>query len=318
MRFPTKIRNSLLFIFLLSPFFVVCQDSSYENIVYRYIDKYKDVARGKMDEFGIPASITLAQGILESNAGQSDLAVKANNHFGIKCHKEWTGERFYKDDDKPDECFRKYANPFESFRDHSLFLTTRERYKGLFSLARDDYKGWAEGLKMAGYATNPKYAELLIRTIERFNLSIYDRPEQFVIAARAEKEEPDSGSIIQEPYRYFAPGADGRKVYINNHCMMVLARSGDDLTAIARAFEIPLEKLRSFNDLKPGMKIREGVPVYLQKKKSKGVVSTHTLKTDESLWDVAQLYAIRLSKLVQKNHLKTGIEPMPGMVLKLR
>ena len=318
MRFPHRFRTLLFFLYLLSPFFVVCQDSSYEKLVYSYIDKYKDIARGKMEEFGIPASITLAQGILESNAGQSDLAVKANNHFGIKCHKEWTGERFYKDDDKPDECFRKYADPLESFRDHSLFLTTRERYQGLFSLPRDDYKGWAEGLKAAGYATNPKYAELLIRTIERFRLQAYDRPEQFVAAAKTEKVESIQGSIIHEPFRYFAPGAEGRKIYINNHCMMILARSGDDLPSIAKAFEIPVEKLLSFNDLKPGMKIREGDPVYIQKKKSRGVVSTHTLRKDETLWDVAQLYAIRLSNLIQKNHLKKGIEPMPGMVLKLR
>jgi len=139
-----------------------------------YIEKYKDVAIKKMKEYHIPASITLAQGILESGSGNSRLARKANNHFGIKCHKDWNGKKFYMDDDERHECFRKYHNPAESYRDHSLFLTQKGRYAFLFDYDITDYKSWAYGLKKAGYATNPKYPKLLIGIIERYNLSQYD------------------------------------------------------------------------------------------------------------------------------------------------
>lgn len=140
----------------------------------RYIEKYKDIAVEQMKRYGIPASITLAQACLESANGTSPLATKANNHFGIKCH-EWKGKTYKHDDDKKGECFRRYADPAESFKDHSLFLTTRARYKGLFSLNREDYKAWAHGLKAAGYATNPQYAQLLIKIIEENGLQRYDR-----------------------------------------------------------------------------------------------------------------------------------------------
>jgi len=159
------IRIFILFcntIFLLSSFVYGQRKMSREE----YIDLYKDVAISEMRQYKIPASITLAQGILESGCGGSVLAIEANNHFGIKCHKEWTGGRFYYDDDEKNECFRVYADARESYHDHSLFLTTRERYNNLFTLKITDYKGWAHGLKSAGYATNPQYAPLLIKIIE--------------------------------------------------------------------------------------------------------------------------------------------------------
>jgi flagellum-specific peptidoglycan hydrolase FlgJ len=154
---------------------VFSQQSDYSAVVKCYIQQYKDIAVKEMITYHIPASITLAQGILESNAGRSDLAVKANNHFGIKCHKEWTGMTFYKDDETKNECFRKYNNPAESFNDHSWFLTLRDRYKSLFALEITDYKKWAYGLKSAGYATNPAYADQLIKTIENFALDQFDK-----------------------------------------------------------------------------------------------------------------------------------------------
>ena len=150
------------------------KNATYKEVVNTYIDNYSTIAVQEMLQYGIPASITLAQGILESGAGRGELTSKANNHFGIKCHRGWTGERVYHDDDEKGECFRKYKDPKYSFRDHSLFLSERTRYQGLFKLKKDDYKGWARGLKKAGYATDPKYPNKLISIIERYDLTQYD------------------------------------------------------------------------------------------------------------------------------------------------
>ncbi len=149
-------------------------ENTVEQKINFYVKKYAPAATKNMRFFKIPASITLAQGILESGYGEGTLAKKANNHFGIKCHKEWKGKSITHDDDEKDECFRSYKNPLRSYRDHSLFLVDRDRYNSLFTLSRKDYKGWAEGLKAAGYATDPKYAEKLISLIERFNLTRFD------------------------------------------------------------------------------------------------------------------------------------------------
>ena len=169
----------LLFVFIL---FSSCysfkpvsfSESSVEDKIKLYIKKYAPAAVKNMRFYKIPASITLAQGVLESGYGESTLATKANNHFGIKCHKGWKGKSIRHDDDEKDECFRSYKNPLKSYRDHSLFLVDRDRYGGLFKLKRKDYKGWANGLKAAGYATDPKYADKLISLIERFNLTRFD------------------------------------------------------------------------------------------------------------------------------------------------
>ena len=149
-------------------------ENTVEQKINFYVKKYAPAATKNMRFFKIPASITLAQGILESGYGEGTLAKKANNHFGIKCHKEWKGKSITHDDDEKDECFRSYKNPLKSYRDHSLFLVDRDRYSSLFTLNRKDYKGWAIGLKAAGYATDPKYAEKLISLIERFNLTRFD------------------------------------------------------------------------------------------------------------------------------------------------
>ena len=146
----------------------------YTDVVFAYVEDFKHIAKNNMKEYGIPASITLAQGILESGAGRGDLAKRSNNHFGIKCHTGWTGEKVYHDDDAAQECFRKYKDPAESYKDHSLFLTSRSRYSSLFKLGKDDYEAWARGLRKAGYATDPNYPEKLIGYIERYNLHQYD------------------------------------------------------------------------------------------------------------------------------------------------
>jgi LysM repeat protein len=310
--------------FILTPFLLLpfsgpfAQGLAYDSVVAEYIERFKYIAIQEMKDYGIPASITLAQGILESNAGRSDLAVKANNHFGIKCHKEWTGPSFYQDDDQPNECFRKYNDPVDSYRDHSLFLTTRDRYKPLFTLRPDDYTSWAEGLKTAGYATNPKYPELLIRTIERFSLHQYDRGEAGLKPLPAAATPAETPVFRNMKYSYFAPGPDGRKTYTNNHTLLVIAARDEKLEDISAAFGIPVRKLLLFNDLKSSESIREGIPVYLAKKQGKGGVKSHKVAKGQSMWEISQIYAVQLMKLSRRNGMTPGQDPVAGQVLKLR
>ncbi|MAP54529.1 glucosaminidase domain-containing protein [Altibacter sp.] len=199
------------------------KDASYAEIVSAYIASYSTIAMEEMLQYGIPASITLAQGILESGAGRGELTSKANNHFGIKCHKEWTGDRVYHDDDELQECFRKYKDPKYSFRDHSLFLTQRSRYQDLFKLRKDDYKGWAKGLRKAGYATDPKYPEKLISIIERYDLTKYDNE---VLGNKANFLNPDDSKIGTYS-----------------------VQKGDTLYSIARRFNITVDTLKEYNGL---------------------------------------------------------------------
>ncbi|WP_034259426.1 glucosaminidase domain-containing protein [Altibacter lentus] len=199
------------------------KDASYAEIVSAYIASYSTIAMEEMLQYGIPASITLAQGILESGAGRGELTSKANNHFGIKCHKEWTGDRVYHDDDELQECFRKYKDPKYSFRDHSLFLTQRSRYQDLFKLRKDDYKGWAKGLRKAGYATDPKYPEKLISIIERYDLTKFDNE---VLGTNANFLNPDDSKIGT-----------------------YAVQKGDTLYSIARRFNITVDTLKEYNGL---------------------------------------------------------------------
>ncbi|MDP1621953.1 MAG: glucosaminidase domain-containing protein [Bacteroidales bacterium] len=295
------------------------QQADYNVLVNAYILKFKDIAINEMRVYRVPASITLAQGILESNAGRSKLAVEANNHFGIKCHKEWNGMTIYHDDDVKNECFRKYNDPLESFRDHSKFLTQRERYKRLFELDIRDYKGWAHGLKSAGYATNPTYAQLLIKTVETFLLDRYDRTG-FVETSNiglldlniAEKKTGPQEFIV----KYL--GIDNRNIYENNRLNMIIAREDDNLYVIARDFNISVSKLLKYNDLPRVTALKPGQVVYLNNKRRKGEFENHKVQKGESLYDISQLYGIRLKLLYKRNDLQIGAEPRAGAVLRLR
>ena len=293
-----------------------------------YIMTYKDEAMQKMKEYAIPASITLAQGILESGSGNSELARKANNHFGIKCHKGWTGKTFYMDDDHKNECFRKYKSPGESFRDHSLFLTQRERYAGLFRLDIYDYQAWAHGLSSAGYATNPRYPQLLIKIIEENRLYEFDRgltPEYLAAAKESGKE--DSGSPGQGLKQVPQPSQfelveiweTGRKVYANNGVKFIFARAGDTFSAIAADFEIYSWQLPRYNELDKNATPSEGQILYLSKKKrSNREAGPHTVRPGESMHHISQLYGVRLKRLYKMNGLETGTEVAAGRVLKLK
>ena len=217
-------------------------NASYNEIVSIYIENYSIIAKDEMQLYGIPASITLAQGILESGAGRSGLSRKSNNHFGIKCHKDWTGERVYHDDDELQECFRKYKDPDKSFRDHSLFLTERTRYKDLFKLKKDDYKGWAKGLRKAGYATDPKYPKKLIDIIERYKLFKLDAE---VLGKKGKKSKKG-------------------KFKISTYTV----QKGDTLYSISKRFKMTVENLKELNGLDSNI-IDIGQILNLNSKKNK-------------------------------------------------
>ncbi len=297
-----------------------------EISVEEYIMTYKDVAMEKMKEYGIPASITLAQGILESGSGNSELARKANNHFGIKCHKGWEGMTFHMDDDEKDECFRKYDSPDESYRDHSLFLTQRERYADLFRLKTTDYKGWAHGLKKAGYATNPRYPQLLIKIIEENRLYEFDKGITPVyLAGKTNRTLPPlngNGTISYPPsgnYELVEIWETGRKVYINNGVKFIFAEEGDNFSAIASDFGIYSWQLPKYNDLDKKASLRKGQIIYLEKKKRKNKkASTHTVKAGESMHFISQLYGVRLAQLYRKNDLPEGTQAKTGQVVRLK
>jgi flagellum-specific peptidoglycan hydrolase FlgJ len=207
-----------------------------QQVVLDYIDKFKETAKSNMKEFGIPASITLAQGILESGAGTARLSVQANNHFGIKCHKEWQGDQIFHDDDAKDECFRKYKDPSESFRDHALFLSTRKYYVQLFTLEKDNYKAWAKGLKDAGYATDPKYPDKLTSLIERYQLHRFDAEVlgKPVLADEKPKSNPSSNS-----------NSSNETTLIKTHRV----EKGDTLYSLSRKYQMTLEELKKMNNL---------------------------------------------------------------------
>lgn len=266
-----------------------------------YIDKYKGVAIDQMHRYNIPASITLAQGLLESGAGRSTLARQSNNHFGIKCH-GWTGRKTYHDDDASQECFRAYNNPAESYEDHSLFLRSGQRYAFLFKLDRTDYKGWAHGLKRAGYATNPQYAYSLIGIIETYNLAYYDR---------VGRHTQISAPTIEYSYQ----------IHMCNGIYYVLANEGDTFKKIGKEMGVSARKLAKYNERHKKDVLSKGDIVYLDKKKKRADKRLkgkyHTIKPGESLYTISQMYGIRLSSLYKKNHLPDNYTPQVGDQLKV-
>lgn len=277
----------------------------------QYIQRYSELARKEMAEFGIPASIKLAQALLESDNGNSMLARKANNHFGIKCHSDWNGPGVYKDDDRRNECFRKYRKVEDSFRDHSLFLRERTRYSFLFELDPTDYKAWARGLKKAGYATNPRYPQLLIKIIEDNSLHKFDRlqPEIEMKVTGDEEREGDFPDVV----------VDGkRQKMLNNGVEYVLAGNGETYKEIADHESVPVWLLRKFNDVDKGHEPRAGEKVYLKPKKRKAEQEQHTCSGDESIWDISMKYAVKLKRLERINDVSGKGELPAGKVIRLR
>lgn len=266
-----------------------------------YINTYSPLAIEAQREFGIPASITLAQGLLESGAGRSVLAMEGNNHFGIKCHKDWDGERMIKADDRPDDCFRVYESVEESFRDHSLFLK-KSRYAPLFKLEITDYQGWARGLKRCGYATSPTYADKLISIIERYGLNAFDIPQD---------------ERIDENVVYIHRVLSSTHPIRKNHGLhYVVAFPGDTYGDIAKEFGIKTSDLQDYNDAKNSKTIREWEEVYLQPKNDSAPegVTKVTIGEGETMRSVSQSYGVKLS-VVKK--LNKRAKDRKGTVLKL-
>lgn len=283
----------------------------------QYIDTWKDEAVRQMKKYGIPASITLAQGILESGDGNSDLARKSNNHFGIKCH-DWTGDKVYHDDDARGECFRKYRNAEESYEDHSLFLVNRSRYAFLFEFKPDDYKAWAHGLKKAGYATNPKYPDLLIRIIEENNLDAYDKGN----APRKTKSsdvKPGSADRAVEGSTVEVT-ASGREVFVSdNRIEFIVVQAGDDYETLRQMFGLSPWQWKRYNDLDRDYMPQAGDKLYTQPKRNKHrSVKTHTVQPGETLKGISQRYGVKLNKLVRRNAIENPALIKPGQEIRLR
>ncbi len=311
--------------FLVISFFLLVGISPAQKMSREeYIEKYKDIAIEQMKKYNIPASITLAQGILESGNGNSRLATKGNNHFGIKCHKNWKGKKIYARDDKKRECFRKYKNPERSFLDHSFFLTERQRYSHLFKYDITDYKLWAKGLKKAGYATNNNYPKLLIKIIEENELYKYDRnevsakPSSKKTIKKEIKFDPDYVFPKETDFQQIEIDGDNRKVYLNNKKKFIFAREGDGFQLIAKEFGIYVWQVYKNNDLSKNDSLIAGQIVYLQKKKRKGKQKFHTFLENETMYSVSQLYGIQLRLLYKRNDMKEGEQPKAGHKIRLR
>ena len=286
----------------------------------QYIRKYSALAIEEMYRSGVPASITLAQGLLESRYGQSDLAVKANNHFAIKCH-NWNGESIYQDDDRKGECFRKYDSVEQSFRDHSDFLRYRDRYKFLFDLDPDDYKGWAHGLKKAGYATDSSYPQKLIRLIEEHELYKFDTQED------SNKQRPKSPSSVEQARPLTTRERETfhfsltLKMYSINGVPFVYSSEGESYADIAARYNLFLKEILRYNDLKEEQTLYPGTIVYLQKKKKRAVsgVDKHIVEdSSEQLHEIAQRYAVRLGSICRMNGFSEDYVPKEGEVIILR
>lgn len=325
----TFVQNNLALktklIFLFASLFLSILLLGQERITTEeYIETYKDVAIKKMKEYRIPASITLAQGILESGSGNSKLATKANNHFGIKCHKDWNGKTFTMDDDEKNECFRKYKDPADSYSDHSLFLTQRGRYTFLFDYETTDYKSWAKGLKKAGYATNPKYPELLIRLIEKYDLAQYDTGIKSKKKKDKSTDEVVETAVIVSPLlsnnEVIYTSIEGRGVYENYGVRYVIGKPGDTFYALAEEFDVYSWQLFKYNDREKDHVIKSGEIIYLEKKNKKAdkKYKTHTVKQGETLHYISDLYGVRMNRLVKMNQLENANKLREGQKLKLR
>ena len=290
---------------------VSAQEIKWNNRYQTYIDQYRDLAIEEMLKYKIPASITLAQGILESGAGRSELVTKGNNHFGIKCH-GWTGKSVHMDDDAIQECFRAYKNAKESYEDDSRFLVSNKRYRNLFSLKTTDYKGWARGLKAAGYATNPAYAQTLINLIELYKLYNYDNARSY------------DKFMASNSGRRTKQGGDGslHAIHIYNKNYFLQARKGDTYESIGREIGISGKKIAKYNERDYRSPLAENELVWLKKKQKKADKAyegrPHRVKAGESMYSIAQYYGVRLKSLYKMNHMSPDYDLRIGDLIRVR
>lgn len=298
-----------------------------------YIEKYKYIAIAHMERYGIPASITMAQGILESDSGNSVLSKSSNNHFGIKCKKTWKGGRVYHDDDAKGECFRSYPSVEASYQDHAEFLDSSPRYDSLFVYPSTDYRSWARGLKAAGYATAPDYAQRLVRIIENNHLYLLDQEDGAMryssyMASGSETENwfenhstTASGELVDpNAFRVTINSHCGYNVYRNNRVCYVIAKEGDTFRTLGTVFRISERNLRKFNDAAKTATLAKGDIVYIERKKSRweGNALLHVVRHDETLHSLSQSYGIRKRSLAKINSIRRGRDVSNGQTVRLR
>ena len=309
-----------------------CVWSQKNEVVIEYINTYKQLAVDEMLRTGVPAAIKLAQGIHETQAGQSDLVTRSNNHFGIKCKTGWQGDKVYHDDDERGECFRSYSSANDSYMDHSNFLKNSQRYSILFQLDPADYKGWAYGLKKAGYATNIKYSQILIKLIEEYNLQVYSlvamgkataeetqmagvsirKPgEQSKTTAVAVAETPIPAPVV--PAIVYPTGE-----FTINKARVLFVKAGTSLLTIAKLYDISLSRIFDFNDLGKEDVLVEDQLIFLQRKRKVGATDFHTVQQGETVYSISQAEGIRLESLLEYNQLQPGMVPAVGEKLSLQ
>lgn len=319
-----------------------------DPVVIEYINKYKDLAIQEMQRTGIPASIKLAQGIHETSAGTSDLVKMSNNHFGLKCKAEWTGMTVSHTDDAPNECFRKYNDPKDSYKDQSNYLKNTPRYASLFDLDPTDYKAWAFGLKRAGYATNPKYSQVLIKLIEDYDLQDYTmialgklKPGQETLAKTEIKNDNKTAEImipVEKPVMMpaepevvvYSTKQAKKEVVVEkkpeypegefkiNETKVIYAKKGTSYLSIAEKYAVPLARIYEFNEMKVQEVVDKDRLIYIMRKRKVGLNEQHIVKAGETLSDIAQAEALRIESLLEYNFLQPNMQPAEGSVLYLR
>ena len=316
-----------------------------------YVAMYKDIAIGEMIYSGVPAAITLAQGILESQFGESSLCKESNNHFGIKCKSEWTGDKVYHDDDRKNECFRSYPDAASSYRDHSDFLKNRPYYADLFQIDPTDYKAWAYGLKKDGYATEKDYPQQLMSVINEYDLNQYtlialqkrtvDNSDLFVskvepsssnkvatalyvknsqpAVANEEKEEVEMVTKVASSTNAVSLKNDyPNGIFTINHIKVIYAKGGTCLLSLANQYDINFKKLLDFNDMSDANVLSTGTLIFLEKKMKRGDRDFHLVENNETLYDICQKEGVRMDCVLQYNGLRKNMQPLPGERIYLR
>jgi hypothetical protein len=292
-----------------------------------YINTYKQLAISEMQRSGVPASIILAQGIHETQAGTSDLVIASKNHFGIKCKDNWTGQVVFHDDDARGECFRSYIAAEDSYRDHSDFLTQSPRYAFLFKLNPEDYESWAYGLKKAGYATNVRYSQILIKLIRDYDLEKYS----LIAIGKLPAEKPADGTVAKDIKRESLEGFNDSSLvkpapiasypdgtFSINATRVVYAKAGISLLSLSNQYEIPLARLLEFNDMSQEDVLNNDQLIFLQRKRKVGHTSIHFVQPGESMYTICQAEGIRYENILEFNRLKPGEEPASGEKLNLQ
>lgn len=314
-------KRTLGFLFLIFASIRVLGGDNIRPSRIKYINEHKDDAVRDMLKTGVPASITLAQACLESQDGGSELAKGANNHFGIKCS-EWTGPTYTQDDDKKDECFRKYKTTLESYDDHSLFLSKRPRYASLFQISMTDYKGWAKGLKKAGYATDPTYADRLIKIIEDNQLYLLDQGKEVQYTASLNNNLIGSGEEGGAK-KIYVPSVEpidaftSRKILSGNGIDYIIVRKGDNFKSLAQELKLGYWQLPKYNEMNEKTELIEGQIVYIKPKKNEGSQTLYTVKPGDTILTIAQDNGIKSKFIYKYNNLHEGTRVEPGQQLYL-